>query len=78
MFWDQKRISKKNAGFFSLIIILAIFIIIFIIFCSKGYNSLENKIDDIIYKKFEVKKHKNKTLIKSKNKIIKFNWYYLH
>ena len=29
---------KSNAGFFSLIIILGIFIIIFIIFCSKGYT----------------------------------------
>ena len=49
---------KSNTGFFLLLLILAIFIIIFIIFCSKGYNLLENKIDEVIYKKFKKEKEK--------------------
>ena len=64
----SKENIENNAGFFSLIIIYAILIIIFIIFCSKGYNLLENKMDEVIYKKFEKKKHKNKNTSKSKNK----------
>ena len=51
---------KSNSGFFLLLIILAIFLIVFILYCSKGKRMLEQKIDDIIYKKFEKgKKHKN-------------------
>ena len=51
---------KSNPGFFSLIIILAIFVIIFIIFCTKGYNMLENKMIEVINKKFDVKNKKKK------------------
>ena len=40
----------SNTAFFLLLIILAIFIIIFILFYTKGYNSLENKIDEVIKK----------------------------
>ena len=40
---------KSNPGFFLLILILVIFFIVFIIFCIKGYNSLENKIEDVTY-----------------------------
>ena len=60
--FSSKENIESNTGFFLLIIILAIFIIIFIIFCSRGYNSLENKIDEIIYKKFknEEKSQNNK------------------
>ena len=50
---------ESNAGFYSLLFILVIFIIIFIIFCCKGYQLLENQIDDVIYKKFK-DKAKNK------------------
>ena len=46
---------KSNTGFYLLLVILAIFIIVFIIFCSKGYNLLRNKMDEIIYKKFKNK-----------------------
>ena len=42
-----------NTGFFLLTIILVIFIIVFIIFCTRGYVSLENEIDGIINKKFQ-------------------------
>ena len=56
---------KSNPGFFSLILILAIFIIIFIIFSSKGYNLLENKMDEVIHKKFQHKNKKNKKIKKS-------------
>ena len=57
----SKENIKGNTGFFLLLIILAFFIVIFIIFCSRGYNLLENKIDEIIHKKF--KKEKNQYLI---------------
>jgi hypothetical protein len=43
-----------------LLFILAIFIIIFIIFCTKGYNSLKDKIESIIHKKFKNLNNKNK------------------
>ena len=55
---------KSNTGFFLLLLILAIFIIIFIIFCTKGYNLLENKIDEVIYKKFKNEKEKKTNKIK--------------
>lgn len=68
---------KLNAGFFSLIIILGIFIIIFIIFCSKGYTLLKNKMDEVIYKKFKSNKKNNKLkkslFINNKNKKIQNN-----
>ena len=63
---DSKENIKSNPGFYSLIIILAIFIIIFIIFCSKGYNLLEYKMDEVIHKKFK-NKGINKTNKKNKN-----------
>ena len=60
VFGDKENI-ESNTGFFLLLIILAIFIIIFIIFCTRGYNSLENKIYEVIHKKFKnkVKKENN-------------------
>ena len=48
----------SNTGFFLLLIIIAIFVIIFILFCTKGYNSLEHKTDEIINKKFGNEKKK--------------------
>ena len=36
---------KNNTGFFLLGLIIALFIIVMIIFCIRGYNNLENKID---------------------------------
>ena len=59
---SSKENIESNVGFFLLLIILAIFIIVFIIFCTKGYNMLENKFDEIIQKKF-----KNITKNKSNN-----------
>ena len=53
---------KSNPGFFSLILILAIFVIIFILFCTKGYNMLENKMNEVIYKKFEQENKKKKKI----------------
>ena len=54
---------KSNNGFYLLLFIIVIFIIIFIIFCCKGYRLIENKMDDIIYKKYksEAKSKTNKT-----------------
>ena len=68
---------KSNSGFFLLLCILIIFIIVFIIFCIKGKHNLENKIDEIIFNKFEKrtdKVNKNKYNLKkfNNNKIIKF------
>ena len=60
----SKENIESNAGFFLLLIILALFIIIFIIFCTKGYNSLENKIDEIIYNKFEKETKTKKKKVK--------------
>ena len=66
---SSKEDIISNSGFYSLLIIFFIFIIIFIIFCIKGYRLLENKMDEVIYKKFEKdKKGKNakrKTAIKT-------------
>ena len=45
----------SNSGFITLFIILIIFIIIFIIFCKKGTQLLKEKIDEIIYNKFDKK-----------------------
>ena len=74
---SSKENIQSNAGFFLLLIILALFIIIFIIFCTRGYNSLENKFDEVIHKKFknETKSKTNKitnTLTKEtkENKIV--------
>ena len=62
---------KSNTGFFLLLLILAIFIIIFIIFCTRGYDSLKNKIDEVIYKKFDkgIKNKNNEIKIKTKENI---------
>ena len=61
---------KSNSGFFLLLIILAIFLIVFILYCTKGKRMLEQKIEQIIYKKFEKgkknKKHKKGKKIKQK------------
>ena len=60
---------KSNSGFYTLLIIIVIFIIVFIIFCVKGYNMIENKIDEVIYNQFkDEEKHKSK---KIKNLITK-------
>ena len=53
---------KNNTGFFLLGIIIALFIIVMIIFCVRGYNNLENKIDEVISIKFK-NKNKSKTSI---------------
>ena len=55
--FDSKENIESNPGFFLLLLILALFIIVFIIFCSKGYNDLENKIDEVIHKKFKNEKN---------------------
>ena len=39
---SSKENIKSNPGFFSLIIILAIFVIIFIFFCTKGYTEFHH------------------------------------
>ena len=51
---------KKNPGFFLLAIIILLFIIVMIIFCVRGYNNLENKIDEVILIKFKPEKNNNK------------------
>jgi len=68
---NSKENIEKNPGFFLLLIILAIFIIAFIIFYIKGYNLLSIKIDKVIFKKFKheaVEKKENNNII---NKIKK-------
>ena len=66
LFSNSEQI-KSNSGFYVTIILLIVYIIVFIIFCSKGRNNLENQIDKVIYKNF--KKNKNKTNnINGKNK----------
>ena len=63
---------KSNTGFYLLLFIFAIFIFIAIIFCTKGYNILENKIDEVIDKKFKKnKKTKKNHKIKKNKKLIK-------
>ena len=52
---------KTNSGFYSIAIIIVLFIIIMIIFCFKGYKSLKDKIDEIISKKFKPQKNPNKS-----------------
>jgi len=59
---------KSNGGFFSLLLIIIIFIIVFILFCIKGKSMLEQKIDDVIYKKFDRNEKKEK--VKNKNTIL--------
>ena len=58
---------KNNTGFFLIAIIIVLFIIVMIIFCVKGYNTLENKIDEVISIKFKpdkkTKKNKSRDLI---------------
>ena len=54
---------KSNSGFYLLLLILIIFIIVFILFCLKGKNMFENKIEEVIHKKFKGnKKIKTKDL----------------
>ena len=57
---------KNNPGFYTLIFILVIFIIIFIIFCIKGYNSIKDNMENVIYKVFKTKrKNNNNNIIKN-------------
>ena len=60
---------KTNSGFYVIFIVIVLFIIIMIIFCCKGYDKLENKIDEVIYKKFKNKKIVKVDKIKTNNKI---------
>ena len=62
---------KSNAGFYSLLFILAAFVVIFIIFCSKGYSQLEGKINDVIYNQFIKEKEKIKVKKKVKKYVIR-------
>ena len=61
---------KNNSGFYLIVIIIILFIIIIILFCVKGYNNLENKIDEVISNIFKKdkkdkkeKKKENRTLV---------------
>ena len=62
---------KSNTGFFLLLLILAIFLVVFIIFYVKGKSNLERQIDNIIYEQFEKNKDSNNNNKNQKNKIIK-------
>ena len=59
---------KSNPGFFLLIIILVIFLIISTIFCFTGYKTLKKNIDSIINKKF-----KENNIAYKENNIMKYN-----
>ena len=50
---------KNNPSFYLIGIIIVLFIIVMIIFCLRGYNTLENKIDEIIAIKFKNQKNSN-------------------
>ena len=71
---SSKKNIISNPGFYILLIILIIFVIISIIFCTKGYILIENKFDEVIYNKFE-KANKKKIVKKKvlKKKIRKFH-----
>ena len=56
---------KNNTGFFLLAIIIVLFIIIMIIFCIRGKNDLEKKIDEVISIKFKPEKNNIKKKSKS-------------
>ena len=56
---------KNNTGFFLIAIIIVLFIIIMIIFCVRGYNNLEKKIDEVISIKFKSEKNTMKNKSKS-------------
>ena len=55
-----------NSAFIALTIILVVFLIIFIIFCIKGKQMLNDKIDEVIYKKFDKKPKKKGSHKKNK------------
>ena len=55
---------ESNTGFYLLLFILVFFVIIFIIFYSKGYNMIEDTIDDAIFKNFKDKKNQESKKIK--------------
>ena len=64
---------KYNSGFYTLLFILIIFVIVFIIFCIKGRHLLENKIDEVIYNKFEKNKKETEIDNKENNTILNTN-----
>ena len=68
----SKEDIKTNTGFYILLFIIVIFIIVGIIFCFKGYHDLSRKIDNIIDKKFpikkKIKKYNNKNIINNPTK----------
>ena len=72
---SNKENIVSNPGFYTFIFIIILFIIIFIIFCVKGYNSLKDKIDEVIYKRFEKgnKENKDKKEVNKNNNIKKGN-----
>ena len=61
---------KNNSGFYLLAIIIVLFIIIMIIFCIKGYNNLENKIDEVISNKFKSENNDQKNNNNNKTKTL--------
>ena len=66
---------ESNSGFYTTIVLLVIYIVVFIMFCSKGRSNIENQIDEAIDKKFKDKKKisKGESINKPKpinNKII--------
>ena len=59
-----------------LLIILVIFLIVFILFCIKGRNLLENEIDEIIHKKFKndnIEKKSKRKALSTKNVVTSIN-----
>ena len=56
---------KTNPGFYLTVIVLSVFVLFFIFFIFKGYNSLKQRIDEAIKLKF----HPNKKLDANNNKL---------
>ena len=66
--FKEKDNFGSNCGFIILLLILALFLIIFIIFCTRGKSALINEIDKIITKKTKDEKEKNKNDKNSRKK----------
>ena len=71
--FSSKDNIKSNMGFYILTIIIGIFIIILILFCSKGFAWFINKTDEIINTKFNITYYNNPIPIIQNNQINQIN-----
>jgi hypothetical protein len=71
--FSSKDNIKSNMGFYILTIIIGIFIIILILFCSQGFVWFINKTDEIINTKFNITYNNNPIPIIQNNQINQIN-----